>query len=115
VLRLLTDEDINGDVIQGLRRRLPNMDLVRAQEVGLRTKDDQLILEWAAREGRIVVSNDRDSMIGFAYERVGQGLPMPGLFVLRPRATIGDVIDALFVAEQCSEQEEWQDRVQFLP
>ncbi len=115
MLRLVTDEDLDGDIVQGLRERLPDIDLVRVQEVGLRTEDDRVILDWAAHEGRIVVSNDRDTMIGFAYERVYRELPMPGLFVLRPRVTIGDVIEALVVAAECSAQEEWQDRVQFWP
>jgi predicted nuclease of predicted toxin-antitoxin system len=115
VLRLLTDEDINGNIVRGVRRRLPHADILRVQEVGLRTKDDQAILDWAARDGRTVISNDRDTMIGFAYERVARGLPMPGLFVLRSRATIGEVIEALAIANECSSQEEWKNRVQFLP
>jgi hypothetical protein len=36
MLRLLTDEDVHGDIVHGLRRRQPALDLVRAQDVGLR-------------------------------------------------------------------------------
>ena len=36
MLRLLTDEDVHGDIVDGLRRRQPALDLVRVQDVGLR-------------------------------------------------------------------------------
>lgn len=32
MLRLASDADVRGEIIRGLRRRLPEVDLVRAQE-----------------------------------------------------------------------------------
>ena len=32
MLRLASDADVHGDIIRGLRRRLPDIDLVRAQD-----------------------------------------------------------------------------------
>jgi hypothetical protein len=40
---------------------------------------------------------------------------MPGVFVLRPEVTVGQGIDAVHLAANCSEPEEWKDRVVFLP
>jgi hypothetical protein len=54
-------------------------------------------------------------MIGFAYERVAAGLPMPGVLVLPEDAGIGQAIDAILLADGASEHEEWRDRVGFLP
>ena len=54
-------------------------------------------------------------MIGFARERIAAGLPMPGLLVLRHRTSIGQAIEALLLVDHCSEQEEWQNRIEFLP
>ena len=34
MLRLLSDENFNGDIIRGLLLRRPNLDLLRLQEVG---------------------------------------------------------------------------------
>ena len=115
MLRLLSDADVHGPVIRGLRERMPTIDLVRAQEVGLRTAADPDILDWAAAEGRIVVTQDRRTMIGYAHERVAKGLPMPGLFVLRRRTPTAQAIDALLLVEQCSEQHEWNNLVEHLP
>gem|GEM_PF-2599979 len=36
MLRLLADEDGHGDIVAGLRRRQPALDVVRVQNVGLR-------------------------------------------------------------------------------
>ncbi len=51
MLRLVSDENFKGEIVRGLRRRLPDLDLVRVQDVGLREADDPPILSWAAAGG----------------------------------------------------------------
>lgn len=116
MLRLGTDADVSGRVYRALLRELPELDLVRVQDAGLRTAEDPNVLAWAAAEGRILLTRDRRTMVGFAYQRVKAGLPMPGVFVIRDRPNqIGLMIEEILVPILCSEQEEWKDRVQFLP
>jgi len=112
---MASDADFNGDVLRGLFRRRPDLDLIRVQDVGLRTADDETILEWAAAEGRILLTHDRTTMPNFAYQRVRAGRPMPGVFVIRNRPPLGDMIDEILLVALCSSQEEWKDRVEFLP
>jgi hypothetical protein len=71
MLRLATDEDVHEDIIRGLRRREPALDIVRVVDVGLGHTPDPLILEWAAGEGRVLITGDLNSMVGFAW--VGPG------------------------------------------
>jgi Domain of unknown function (DUF5615) len=54
MLRLLIDEDVHGDIVDGLRRRQPALDLVRVHDIGLSRTPDPLILEWAAQQGRVL-------------------------------------------------------------
>ena len=115
MLRLMSDADVHGHIVRGVRGRNPGIDLVQVHEVGLRTATDAVILEWAAGQNRIVITQDRTSMIGFARTRIAAGLPLPGLFVLRPRTTVAQAIDALLLVDSCSEQDEWQNRIEFLP
>ncbi len=115
MLQLLIDESIDGSVVRGLIRRLLSPAVLRVQEAGLRTADDRVILEWAATYGYVVVTQDRRTMIPYAQERVATGRSMPGLLVLRPRMTIGDAIDALVVAAECSTAADWKDQVLFWP
>lgn len=54
MLRLLADENLNHDLVRGVLRRRPDLSLVSVREVGLGNVDDGAILEWAARERRLV-------------------------------------------------------------
>jgi hypothetical protein len=51
MLRLAADENFNNDVVRGVRRRNPAVDIVRVQDAGLSGADDPSILEWAAQTG----------------------------------------------------------------
>ena len=55
-VRFLLDADIPKALATALRRKAPAVEVRRVQEVGLRTSADEAILEFAAQEGRIVVS-----------------------------------------------------------
>jgi hypothetical protein len=50
VLKLMRDENFNGDILRGLYRRRPDLDVVRVQDVGLSACSDAAILAWAAVE-----------------------------------------------------------------
>lgn len=58
MLALAADENFNNDIVRGLRRRMPELDIVRIQDAGLSGADDPTVLEWAAREGRILLTHD---------------------------------------------------------
>lgn len=73
MLLLVADENFNNDIVRGLLRKKPDLDIVRVQEVGLRGADDPAILEWAANEGRVVLTHDAATMTYYAYERVRAG------------------------------------------
>lgn len=115
MLRLLSDENFNGDIVRGLFLRRSGLDLLRVQDVGLRNADDAAILDWAASNGRILLTHDRATMPDFAYERLSQGQPMLGIFVINDRMPVRQVIDELLLLIDCSEQDEWQGIVLYLP
>jgi predicted nuclease of predicted toxin-antitoxin system len=115
MLRLLSDENFNGDIVRGLFLRQPDLDLLRVQDVGLRKVDDPAILDWAASNGRILLTHDRATMPDFAYERLSQGQQMSGLFVINDRMPVRQVIDELLLLIDCSEQDEWKGIVLYLP
>jgi predicted nuclease of predicted toxin-antitoxin system len=115
MLRLLTDEDVHGDIVDGLRRRQPALDLVRVQDVGLRHTPDPIILEWAAQQGRVVVSVDKKTLAVDAWDRVARGLPMPGVAILRILLTIGQAINELELIALAGNPEDFRDQVIYLP
>ena len=102
MLHLASDGDVKGAIIRGLFQCQPDIDLVRVQDVGLRTASDPVILEWTASQGRIVISHDRKTMAKHAYERVVKGLPIPGVLVIRKKTSVGRAIDEILIAYECS-------------
>ncbi len=115
MLRLLTDQNLNGDIVRGLFRRMQAIQLVRVQDLGLSEAEDPALLEWAASQGRILLTHDRRTIPRFAFERVRLGQPMPGVFVVDDSMPIGQAIDELSLAILCSSHDELMDLVNLLP
>ncbi len=115
MLLLASDEDVHEDIIRGLRRREPALDFVRVIDVGLGHTPDPLILEWAAGEGRILITGDVNSMVGFAWGRVQSGLLMPGVLALKENVGIGRVIDDILLVSLCFTADEMKDQVLYIP
>jgi hypothetical protein len=115
VLRLAADENFNNNIVRGLLRREPDADFVRVQGAGLSGADDPTVLEWAAQQGRVVVSHDVSTLRKHAYERVAAGLRMPGVFEVPNTLSIGRTIDDLLLIIECSLEGEWEGQVRYLP
>ena len=79
MLKLATDENFNNDILRGILRQNPDLDILRIQDVGLSGADDPTVLEWAAQEGRILLTHDVQTITRYAYERVETGQAMPGV------------------------------------
>ena len=115
MLRLASDADVRGGIIRGLRRQSPEIDLVRAQEALPEGTIDPLILAWAAEEDRVLITNDRETMIGFAYERLEAGEPMPGVILTNNEQSIGTSIEQILMIAECMSEDEIRNQVMFLP
>lgn len=115
MLKFLSDEDFNNRIVRGLRRRLLSLDIVRVQEVGLMERHDTEVLAWAAEEGRLILTHDAATMIDFAYSRVADGLPMPGIVAISQHLPIGEAIAEVSLLAECSLQDEWQNQVVYIP
>lgn len=115
MIRFLSDEDFNRRILRGLRRRMPSLDIVRVQDVGLITRPDTEVLEWAANENRVVLTHDITTMSKYAFDRVNQELPMPGVIEISQDIPIGEAIEELVLIAECSLENEWHNQVIFLP
>ena len=115
MLQFLADENFNNQIVRGIFRRNPDVDIVRIQDVGLSEADDPTVLEWAAQQGRVVLTHDVATMTNFAYERVQAGLSMPGVFEVSRRVPVGLAIEEILLLAECSLEGEWEGQVRFLP
>ncbi|SRR6266545_2591 len=115
MLRLLADENLNNNIVRALQLREPALDIVRVQDVGLVGQDDPTILEWAAKERRLLVTHDVSTMTRYAYERVAADTPMPGVIEVEMGAPIGVVIEDLLLLVAASDEGEWEGQIRYVP
>lgn len=115
MLRLAADENFNYDVIRGVLRRNPEVDITSVQDAGLSGADDPTVLEWAACECRVLLTHDVATMTRYAYERVQSGKPMPGVFEVGRNVPIGTAIEEILLIAEYSLEGEWEGQVRYLP
>jgi len=115
MIRLLADENFNGRILDGVFFVDPDADIIRAQDTEIYQAADPVVLEWAAANGRIILTHDRETFINYAYQRVKDGKPMPGVFVAAQELDIGVGIEQILTIIGASDPKEWVNRVEFLP
>ncbi len=115
MLKLAADENFNNDIVRGLLRRNPNLNIARVQDTGHSGADDPTILEWAAQEGRILLTHDVSTLTHYAYERVRRGQAMPGVFEVSREVPLGVAIEDISLLAECSLEGEWEGQIRYLP
>ena len=113
--RLLADVNFKRPIIDGLRRHIPELDAIRAQEVGHDRTADPDLLEWAANEERVLLTHDVRTMRGYAYARLAQGLPISGVILVHNNTPIGRAIEGILLLLATVPDEEWDGVVEFVP
>ncbi len=115
-MRLLLDENFNNDVLRGLLRRKPDVDVVRAQDIeAISGASDPDVLAWAAQERRVLFTHDVATMTAYATERIEAGQPMPGVFIVGQDVPVGQAVDDMLLLIECSREGEWEGLVLHLP
>jgi hypothetical protein len=112
---LAADENLNNAIVRGLLRRRPDLDIVRVQDADLSGMDDPTVLEWAAQEGRILLTHDVSTVTKYAYERVRAAQPMSGVIEIGETVPIGQAIEDILLLAECSLDDEWEGQVHYLP
>jgi predicted nuclease of predicted toxin-antitoxin system len=115
MLRFAADENFNNDILRGLIRRNADLDIVRIQDVGLSGQDDPTVLEWAAQEKRVLLTHDVSTITDYAYQRVREGKPMPGVFEVGRGVSIGKAIEDILLLAEYSLEDEWEGQIRYLP
>jgi hypothetical protein len=114
-MRLLADENFHGDILRGLLRAEPKLDIVRVQDTEVYQAADPVVLEWAAQEDRILLTHDVQTMTKYSHERVRAGLPMPGVIEVRDDLPIGQAIEEILTVLLASQPGELANRIIYVP
>ena len=113
--RFLADHDFNEHIVDGVVRREPSVEIIRARDIGLDAAADSVLLQAAADQNLLVISHDVNTMPEAAYRRIEQRLGVAGVLMVRQREPIAAAIENLILIWSTSESEEWRNQVWFLP
>src|SRR5215213_7979820 len=113
MLRLLIDENVNHRILRGLKSRLPQLDYVLVNQIGMSGMPDLELLRWAAMENRVIVTHDRKTMIPDAEHCIRTGEPMAGIIFVPKRTAIGRALNDLEITIACLPETEMRDRIEY--
>lgn len=114
-LRFLADENFDADIIAGVRRHLPGLNVVRAVDVGLRGLPDPDVLEWASQNQRVLLTHDRRTMPAHARARLEQGLSLTGVCIVPMSLPVGAAVQEIWLVAECSDIGDWDGQIRYLP
>ncbi|WP_193194434.1 DUF5615 family PIN-like protein [Nostoc sp. MG11] len=116
-LQYLIDENVNPVYPNQIRLREPEIAIkvVGESETPLKSTLDPEILCWCEDNNFILVTNNRTSMPVHLADYIAVNRHVPGIFILNPNLSIGENIEELIIVALASEDDEYQDRIVYLP
>ena len=120
-MRFILDEHLRGPLWVAVQQHnaagLHTIEVTRVgdpPDLPLGSTDPQILL-WAEREGRVLVSADRNSMSAHLARHLAAGRGSPGVFVLLPKWTLPQGVDYLVAFAYAGDPAAVVDRVEFIP
>ncbi len=116
-MRYLLDEHIAPTYRAQLLRAAPALVVWLIGDPGAPPRGtlDPEILIWCEENGFILVTNNRRSMPRHLGDHLAAGRHVPGILVINPIMSMGDVIDELILIAGTSTDDEYQDLLLYLP
>ena len=97
MIRFAADENFTNKIVRGLLRHNPGLDIKTVQEARLSGATDIVVLEWTAREHRVLLTHDVSTITKHAYARVEAQLPMPEVFEVPQFMSVGAAIEDILL------------------
>lgn len=119
-VQYLLDENLSPVYQEQLLRYQPDLTVsmvgeLSAINIPAKGSLDPEILIWCERNNFILVTNNRTSMPVHLSEHLSQHRQVPGIFVLRPKATIKQIIEDLILIALAGEPQDYQNRITYIP
>jgi hypothetical protein len=114
MVRFQADADLNQIIVAALVRKNPLVDFRAASVASLNGLSDAQVLEFAAAEGRVLVTHDAKTMPGHFAEFV-QSRESRGVIVVPQHLPVSMVVDELLLIAAATSPEDWTNRICYLP
>jgi hypothetical protein len=113
-IRFQADADLNQIIVAAVLRRLPEADFRSAASAGLAGLNDLEVLALAAKDGRVLVTHDKQTMPRHFGEFIAK-TPSAGVIVVQQRLPVARVLEDLVLIWNGSQATEWTNRLIYLP
>lgn len=118
----LLDENTAGWVASAFRRRWhagtePRLDVVRVGDFDAPpygTQDPELLI-WAEEYGRVLLTEDRNTMPTFLERHLEAGRSSPGVLILRAGMTVPELVRELELTAVAGHADDFRDQVRYIP
>lgn len=116
-IRYLLDENLGPLYKTQLLRRKPELVIYALGDPGTLSKGtlDPEILCWCEENDFVLITNNRKSMPIHLVDHFAQNRHIPGIITLSDGMSIGDTIEELVLIAELSKDNEYQDRIVYLP
>lgn len=116
-IKYLLDENVNTKLRKALHRQWPEIVVWIVGDPGAPQKgtSDPDILLWCEAYGFSLVTNNRTSMPQHLQDHLACGRQSPGIFILNPDMTIGEIAQELALIWGASDSNEYRNLLNFLP
>ena len=117
MLKYLIDENLSPVYAEQLRRRNPDLVVRAVGELGVPSTGtlDPEILKWCELNQFVLLTNNRASMPTHLRDHIVEGRHIPGILVLNKNMSMGQTIEELLTVAEVAFDDEFQDRIDFLP
>jgi hypothetical protein len=115
MVRFLADASLHHAIVAGCSRREPRIDFTSAHAAKLHGLPDTDVLAIAAGQARVLVTHDFRTMPKHFGEFLAAGNQSPGVFMVKQRTPVAQVIDELVLVWTASGPEDWIDRILEIP
>lgn len=112
-VRFLADANLNQHILSGVLHQVPEIDFRTAQDALLHGLPDSQVLAIAAREGRILVTQDRRTMPADFGEFI-KTKNSPGVLIIPQKRSTRQAIEGLILMWKASDSEEYVNSIRDL-
>jgi hypothetical protein len=116
-LNYLLDENVDPSYKTQLLHQEPSLVVWIVGDPGTPPKStlDPEILLWCETYNFLLVTNNRSYMPVHLADHIAQNRHVPGILILNPNLSMGEMIDELILIAQASFDDEYQDQILHLP
>lgn len=113
---LQADNDLNVLIVRATLRLEPSIDFRTAHSAGLDGLSDDVVLERAAEDGRILVTHDKRTMPRHLANLIRRGFRSPGVLVVIPQdAALARIVESLVLIWADGRAHDWINVITKVP